>query len=187
MIAARHLPACALTCVLVSFLMAATARAQTTPAETLIIVHANVIDGVSNTPLMDQTVVVADGRIASVGNGGSEEAPRQGRVIDLKGRWLLPGFVVRPPSRRPASIISPMSACVSSITAAPSTCRTCAGRGFARQSRQRIRQRGTGQAEYGEESRRQRAAVVEEVVERDRDVLLVLIESAGSAELRCEV
>jgi imidazolonepropionase-like amidohydrolase len=93
MIAARHLPACVLTCALASFLVAAPGSAQTPPAETLIIVHANVIDGVGNAPLMDQTVIVADGRIASVGSGGSEETPRQGRVIDLKGRWLLPGFV----------------------------------------------------------------------------------------------
>jgi imidazolonepropionase-like amidohydrolase len=91
MITARHLPACLLAGVLASFLAAAPALAQT--AETLIITHANVIDGVSAGPLMDQTVIVADGRIAGIHNGGSEEAPRQGRVIDLKGRWLLPGFV----------------------------------------------------------------------------------------------
>jgi imidazolonepropionase-like amidohydrolase len=62
-----------------------------TPTETLVIVHANVIDGRANAPLMDATVVVADGRIQSVGHG---ETPRQqGRVIDLKGHWLLPGFI----------------------------------------------------------------------------------------------
>src|SRR5580704_11877865 len=93
MITARSLPACLLAGMLASFLAAAPARAQMAPAETLVITHANVIDGVSTGPLMDQTVVVADGRIAGIHNGGSEETPRQGRVIDLKGRWLLPGFV----------------------------------------------------------------------------------------------
>jgi imidazolonepropionase-like amidohydrolase len=80
---------CLLACVLAPALAATPARAQTAPAETLVIVHANVIDGVGTTPMMDATVVVADGRIASIG----KEADRQGRVIDLKGRWLLPGFV----------------------------------------------------------------------------------------------
>jgi imidazolonepropionase-like amidohydrolase len=70
---------------------AAQAPAQNAPAETLIIVHANVIDGRADAPLMDATVVVADGRIQSVGHG--ETPGQQGRVIDLRGRWLLPGFV----------------------------------------------------------------------------------------------
>jgi imidazolonepropionase-like amidohydrolase len=67
------------------------APAQNAPAEALIIVHANVIDGQANAPLMDATVVIADGRIHSVGHG--ETSGQQGRVIDLKGHWLLPGFV----------------------------------------------------------------------------------------------
>jgi imidazolonepropionase-like amidohydrolase len=67
------------------------AAAQNAPAETLVIVHANVIDGRANAPLMDATVVVADGRIQSIGHG--ETPGQQGRVIDLKGHWLLPGFI----------------------------------------------------------------------------------------------
>jgi imidazolonepropionase-like amidohydrolase len=70
---------------------AAQASAQNAPAETLIIVHANVIDGRADAPLMDATVVVVDGRIQSVGHG--ETPGQQGRVIDLSGHWLLPGFV----------------------------------------------------------------------------------------------
>jgi hypothetical protein len=35
------------------------AWAQAGTADSLIIVHANVIDGVSNTPMMDATVIVA--------------------------------------------------------------------------------------------------------------------------------
>ncbi len=56
----------------------------------LAITHANVIDGVSNEPLRDVTVIVRDGKIEQV---GKTNAPADAAVIDLKGKWLLPGFV----------------------------------------------------------------------------------------------
>lgn len=56
----------------------------------LAITHANVIDGISNQPLRDVTVVVRDGKIQSIGPASpAADMP----VLDLKGRWLLPGFV----------------------------------------------------------------------------------------------
>jgi imidazolonepropionase-like amidohydrolase len=60
--------------------------------DTLIIVHANVIDGISDAPLMDATIVVVNGHIQSVGRGSAAPA-NSAQVLDLKGRWLLPGFV----------------------------------------------------------------------------------------------
>ncbi len=54
-----------------------------------------------------------------------------------------------------------------------------AGRSFARQLRERARQVAARQREHVDEVGRQRAAVVEEVVERSGDVLLVLIEPAA--------
>ncbi len=61
-------------------------------AAPLAIIHANVIDGISAQPLHDATVVVRDGHIESVSTG-KMEIPAGATVIDLKGRWLLPGFV----------------------------------------------------------------------------------------------
>src|SRR4029077_5773367 len=66
------------------------AAAQTAGNDSFTMVHANVIDGVSNAPVMDATVVVVSGHIQSIGH---EAAPGRGTVIDLKGHWLLPGFV----------------------------------------------------------------------------------------------
>src|SRR5260370_11200827 len=40
---------------------------------------------------MDSTVVATNGHIQSVGSGKAPDG--KGRVIDLKGHWLLPGFV----------------------------------------------------------------------------------------------
>lgn len=54
------------------------------------ITRANVIDGVSNEPLLDVTVIVREGKIEQI---GKISPPAGVVVIDLKGRWLLPGFV----------------------------------------------------------------------------------------------
>ena len=56
-----------------------------------VIIHANVIDGVSDQPLRDATVIVRNGKIEDV-RTGSVSLPEGATVIDLKGRWLLPGF-----------------------------------------------------------------------------------------------
>jgi imidazolonepropionase-like amidohydrolase len=56
----------------------------------LAITHANVIDGVSSEPLRDVTVIVRNGKIEQVGKAN---APAGAATLDLKGKWLLPGFV----------------------------------------------------------------------------------------------
>jgi len=66
-------------------------NAQAAADDSMVIIHANVIDGISNAPLMDATVVVMNGHIQSIGRGAA--AGSQSRVVDLKGHWLLPGFV----------------------------------------------------------------------------------------------
>ncbi|HKQ79300.1 MAG TPA: amidohydrolase family protein [Blastocatellia bacterium] len=56
----------------------------------LAITNANVIDGVSNEPLRDVTVIVRAGKIEQI---GKVAAPAGAAVIDLRGKWLLPGFI----------------------------------------------------------------------------------------------
>jgi imidazolonepropionase-like amidohydrolase len=58
----------------------------------LAITHANLIDGVADAPINDATVLIRDGRIESV-VVGKTDLPSGATVLDLKGRWLLPGFV----------------------------------------------------------------------------------------------
>jgi imidazolonepropionase-like amidohydrolase len=64
-------------------------QTRTTP---LVITHANVIDGLASAPLRDATVIVRDGRIENVVTGPTD-LPAGVNVVDLKGGWLLPGFV----------------------------------------------------------------------------------------------
>jgi imidazolonepropionase-like amidohydrolase len=70
--------------------------AQQTTAPTdvaaLVLTHANLIDGISNKPLRDATVVLLDGKITSV-SSGSGDLPAGATVLDLKGHWLLPGLI----------------------------------------------------------------------------------------------
>jgi imidazolonepropionase-like amidohydrolase len=54
--------------------------------------HANVIDGLSDRPIRDATVLVENGQIKSLGPG-LEKPPSEATVIDLRGRWLLPGLI----------------------------------------------------------------------------------------------
>jgi imidazolonepropionase-like amidohydrolase len=56
----------------------------------LILEHANVIDPLSEQPLLDQTVVVSDGKILSISSSPSGLA---GPRIDVKGAWVLPGLI----------------------------------------------------------------------------------------------
>lgn len=68
----------------------ALAAAGAAPAATLI--HAGrLIDGVSDTPRSNQTVVVDAGKIISIENGFRAPAPGD-QVIDLRNGTLLPGF-----------------------------------------------------------------------------------------------
>ena len=60
--------------------------------QALFITHANLIDGVSATPISDATLIVRNGMIERIATGQAA-IPQDARVLDLKGRWVLPGFV----------------------------------------------------------------------------------------------
>ena len=54
--------------------------------------HANVIDGVTEQVVEDATVLVRDGRIESIETGATT-VPEDAEVVDLEGRYLLPGYI----------------------------------------------------------------------------------------------
>ncbi len=77
------------------FLMVAAALTLASIAaaqETLLIVNANVIDGASAQPIRGAAVLVRGGKIEQILEG-KVEAPAGATVIDLQGKWLLPGFI----------------------------------------------------------------------------------------------
>ena len=62
------------------------------PADVIVLTHANVIDGLSQQAQSNMTVVVRAGRIERVVADSVPLIPGA-RVIDLAGRWLLPGLI----------------------------------------------------------------------------------------------
>lgn len=58
----------------------------------LVLTNANLIDGISSRPRRGVTVIIRAGRIAWVGPLESAHLVNA-RVIDLGGRWLLPGLI----------------------------------------------------------------------------------------------
>src|SRR5439155_12584852 len=52
-----------------------------------------VIDGTGAAPLEDRTIVIADGKIASVSASAGANVPANAQILDLKGYTILPGLV----------------------------------------------------------------------------------------------
>ena len=57
------------------------------------LVHVRVIDGTGAAPRDDQTIVITDGKIQSVGPAANTTVPTGAQIIDLKGYTVLPGLV----------------------------------------------------------------------------------------------
>ena len=58
----------------------------------LILTNCNVIDCVNPDPKSQATVVIEDGRILEIRDGGPPANSSGDRVIDLEGSYLLPGL-----------------------------------------------------------------------------------------------
>jgi imidazolonepropionase-like amidohydrolase len=61
-------------------------------APVLVFEHANLIDGICDSPQRDVTVIVAEGKIKVV-SAATISPPANAKRFDLSGRWLLPGFI----------------------------------------------------------------------------------------------
>ncbi len=58
----------------------------------IIFTHVNIIDGISAAPISNGWVVVSDGKIESMG-AGEPQIPDEAKVINLHGKYLLPGLI----------------------------------------------------------------------------------------------
>jgi enamidase len=56
--------------------------------------HVRVIDGTGAQPREDQTLILRDGNIASVGSSASIAIPTGAQILDLKGKSVIPGLVM---------------------------------------------------------------------------------------------
>jgi len=60
----------------------------------LALTHVRVIDGTGAAPRDDQTILIRDGKIASIGNAAGAQVPAGAQVMDLTGKSVIPGLVM---------------------------------------------------------------------------------------------
>jgi imidazolonepropionase-like amidohydrolase len=61
--------------------------------ETLVLTNATLVDSVSPDAREHMAVTIAEGRIASIVPMAQLDAPEDARVMDLSGRYLVPGYI----------------------------------------------------------------------------------------------
>ncbi len=62
-------------------------------AEPLLLSHVAIIDGTGTPAQRDMTIAIDGGRIAAVYPDGTRPAPKDGRVMNLHGRYVIPGLI----------------------------------------------------------------------------------------------
>lgn len=62
-------------------------------APVVALTHVRLVDGTGTPARDDQTVVIRDEKIATVGNAGSVAIPEGAQVIDLTGKTVIPGII----------------------------------------------------------------------------------------------
>lgn len=82
----------AMVCML-CMLLSTEARSQESGGPPMALQNAQVIDGTGRGPIAGMTVLIADGVIEQVFRSGERPLPRDARVIDLTGRYVIPGLI----------------------------------------------------------------------------------------------
>ena len=62
-------------------------------AESKVFSGFTLIDGNGGTPLADAAMIVTDGKISWVGPKANLKAPKDATVVDLKGKYIMPGII----------------------------------------------------------------------------------------------
>lgn len=63
-------------------------------ADTIALVHANVIDGTGTPAKNDQVILIIKGRIAKTGNPKNIAVPASARILDCTGKTVIPGMIM---------------------------------------------------------------------------------------------
>src|SRR5213083_3324921 len=62
-------------------------------APVVVLAHVCVIDGTGAAPREDQTIIISDGKIQSIGASTTANVPANAQTLDLRGYTVLPGLV----------------------------------------------------------------------------------------------
>ena len=61
-------------------------------ATSLVLAHVTLMDSTGRAPQLDQTIVIDNGRIVSIGPSSRAKWPKESRFIDARGKFLIPGL-----------------------------------------------------------------------------------------------
>lgn len=56
-------------------------------------VGVNIINGTGGDSQNNMTILVKDGEIISIGESGVIQVPADSKIIDCKGKWVMPGLI----------------------------------------------------------------------------------------------
>ena len=59
----------------------------------VVLLGAVVIDGTGAPPIADAAVLIQDGRVAAVGPRGRVDLPDGAKLIEIPGKWIIPGLI----------------------------------------------------------------------------------------------
>jgi len=62
-------------------------------ASRIVVRGGTLMDGNGSGPLTDAVVVIEGERILAVGSGSEMDVPRGARVVDARGKWIIPGLI----------------------------------------------------------------------------------------------
>src|SRR6185503_5285220 len=62
-------------------------------AQVTVLTHATVIDGTGSAPQNDVTLVLENGLVRDIGSSSRIAAPASATVLDLTGRFVVPGII----------------------------------------------------------------------------------------------
>jgi imidazolonepropionase-like amidohydrolase len=77
--------------ILLPLLIAAQTK-TVTQSQHLVFTHVTVIDATGAQPMPDMTVIITNERITKIGQSGQVTVPRGARVVNAKGKYLIPGL-----------------------------------------------------------------------------------------------
>jgi imidazolonepropionase-like amidohydrolase len=63
-------------------------------SDTMVLVHAKIVDGTGNAAKTDQTIIIIKGRISQLGNSSTIRPLVSAQIIDCTGKTIIPGMVM---------------------------------------------------------------------------------------------
>jgi len=69
-----------------------TSKLKGEQAQTIALVGGDLVDGLSEVTQTDMTLIIEDGRIATIGSRTTVEIPENAKIIDVTGKTLMPGL-----------------------------------------------------------------------------------------------